>query len=161
MELPSVFAGVDVSKARLDVAVTGLDETWSVANDPGGIVELIQRLCEVRPTLVVMEATGGFEVAAAATLAAAEIPVVIANPRQVRDFAKSTGQLAKTDAIDAHIGRPVSCPPTPDVRWAPPDRYRPPRPTLRIHLWKAGSNVILRSRRSCCGLTNRISPFLS
>ncbi len=103
MELPSVFAGVDVSKARLDVAVSGSDETWSVANNPGGIVQLLQRLREAEPTLVVMEATGGFEVAVAATLAAAEIPVVIANPRQVRDFAKSTGQLAKTDAIDAKI----------------------------------------------------------
>ncbi len=66
MELPSVFAGIDVSKALLDVAVTGLDETWSVANNPAGIVQLVQRLREVRPTLVVMEATGGFEVAAAA-----------------------------------------------------------------------------------------------
>jgi transposase len=64
---------------------------------------LVEQLREVRPSLVVMEATGGFEVPAAAALAAAEIPVVIANPRQVRDFAKSTGQLAKTDAIDAHI----------------------------------------------------------
>ena len=80
MELPSVFAGVDVSKARLDVAVSGSDETWSVANNPGGIVQLVQHLREIEPTLVVMEATGGFEVAAAATLASAEIPVVIANP---------------------------------------------------------------------------------
>jgi len=103
MELPSVFAGVDVSKARLDVALTGQDEVWSVPNAPEGIAQLVQRLGEREPTLVVMEATGGFEFATAAALAAASIPVVIANPRQVRDFAKSTGQLAKTDAIDAHI----------------------------------------------------------
>jgi len=98
-----VFVGVDVSKARLDVAATGSDQTWSVSNTSDGIAQLVERLREIEPSLVVMEATGGFEVPAAAALAAAEIPVVIANPRQVRDFAKSTGQLAKTDAIDAHI----------------------------------------------------------
>ena len=103
MELPSVFAGVDVSKARLDVALTGQDEVWSVPNAPEGIAQLVQRLGEREPALVVMEATGGFEFTTAAALAAAGIPVVIANPRQVCDFAKSTGQLAKTDAIDAHI----------------------------------------------------------
>jgi transposase len=74
-----------------------------VANAPDGIEELVERLGKIGPQLVVMEATGGFEVPAAGALAAAEIPVVIANPRQVRDFAKSTGQLAKTDAIDAHV----------------------------------------------------------
>jgi len=103
MEVSDVFAGVDVSKARLDGAISGSDETWQVANTSDGIAQLVERLREVAPALVVMEATGGFEVPAAAALAAAEIPVVIANPRQVRDFAKSTGQLAKTDAIDAHI----------------------------------------------------------
>jgi transposase len=74
-----------------------------VANAPDGIEELVERLGKIGPQLVVMEATGGFEVPAAGALAAAEIPVVIANPRQVRDFAKSSGQLAKTDAIDAHV----------------------------------------------------------
>ena len=103
MEKPPVFAGVDVSKARLDVAVTGSDETWSVSNTSDGIAQIVERLRMIGPALVVMEATGGFEVPAAAALAAAEIPVVIANPRQVRDFARSTGQLAKTDEIDAHI----------------------------------------------------------
>ena len=98
-----VFVGIDVSKARLDVAVSGVDEAWHVANDADGLVSLVARLREMEPALVVMEATGGHEVPAAAALAAAEVPVVIANPRQVRDFAKSTGQLAKTDAIDARI----------------------------------------------------------
>ena len=100
MERSAVFVGVDVSKARLDVASTGSDGTWSVANAPDGIEQLVERLRDTGPELVVMETTGGFEVTAAA---AADIPVVIANPRQVRDFAKSTGQLAKTDAIDARI----------------------------------------------------------
>ncbi len=103
MKASPVFVGVDVSKVRLDVASTGSDEAWSVANASEGIAQLVQQLREIGPMLVVMEATGGFEVPAAAALAAAEVPVVIANPRQVRDFAKSTGQLAKTDAIDADI----------------------------------------------------------
>ena len=103
MQSTPVFVGVDVSKARLDAAVTGWDETWNVSNTSDGIAQLVERLREIGPALVVMEATGGFEVPAAAALAAAEIPVVIANPRQVRDFARSTGQLAKTDTIDAHI----------------------------------------------------------
>jgi transposase len=98
-----VFVGVDVSKARLDVALTNSDKSWSVTNASDGIAQLVERLRELGPALVVMEATGGFEVPAAAALAAAEISIVIANPRQVRDFAKATGQLAKTDAIDAHI----------------------------------------------------------
>jgi transposase len=103
MRSAPVFAGVDVSKARLDVAVTGSAETWSASNTSDGIVQLVERLLETGPELVVMEATGGFEVPAAAAIAAADIPVVIANPRQVRDFARATGKLAKTDAIDAHI----------------------------------------------------------
>jgi transposase len=103
MEASPVFVGVDVSKARLDIASTGSQEAWSVPNASDGIAQLVEHLTEIGPALVVMEATGGFEVPAAAALAAAEIPVVIANPRQVRDFAKSTGQLAKTDAIDAEI----------------------------------------------------------
>jgi len=98
-----VFVGVDVSKARLDAAATGSDETWSVSNTASGIAQLLKRLQELGPALVVMEATGGFEVPAAAALAAVEIPVVIVNPRQVRDFARSTGQLAKTDTIDAQM----------------------------------------------------------
>ena len=124
MELPPVFEGVDASKAQLDVALTGSDETWTVPNAPDGITQLVQRLDERPPTLVVLEATGGFEVAAAAALAAAEIPVVIANPRQVRDFAKSTGQLAKTDAIDAHILALFAERVRPQVRPLPDDAAR-------------------------------------
>jgi len=122
MELPPAFAGVDVSKARLDVALRGSDETWSVANTPDGIEQLVQRLREGGLTLVVMEATGGFEVAAA--LAATDIPVVIANPRQVCDFAKSTGQLAKTDAIDAKILALFAERVRPQVRPLPDDAAR-------------------------------------
>lgn len=103
MAEPTVFVGVDVSKAILDVAVHEASGSWSVSNDEPGVADLITRLRPLRPDLVVLEATGGFETLAAAALAAAQIPVVVVNPRQVRDFAKSTGQLAKTDALDAHV----------------------------------------------------------
>ena len=124
MQSAPVFAGIDVSKARLDVAVTGSDDTWSVSNTSDGIVQLVERLREVGLELVVMEATGGFEVPAAAALAAAEIPVVISNPRQVREFARSTGQLAKTDAIDAHILALFAERVRPQVRPLPDDDAR-------------------------------------
>jgi transposase len=101
MRTHPVFVGIDVGKAHLDVARHDEDDVWRVDNNETGIDELVARLCGIMPQLVVLEATGGFEIAAAAALAARDVPVVIANPRQARDFAKSTGQLAKTDTIDA------------------------------------------------------------
>ena len=76
-------------------------ERWAVANDDPGIAGLVVRLQAVQPTLIVLEATGGYQRAVVAALAAAALPVVVVNPRQGRDFAKATGQLAKTDALDA------------------------------------------------------------
>ncbi len=91
--------GVDVAKDRLDVAVRPSGETWSAPNDEAGITAVVTRLRPLDPALIVCEATGGFERAAIAALAAAGLPVVVANPRQVRDFARATGQLAKTSAL--------------------------------------------------------------
>ena len=133
MQSPPVFAGVDVSKATLDVASTAALETWSVSNTSDGIAQMVERLREIGPALVVMEATGGFEVPAAAALAAADIPIVIANPRQVRDFAKATGQLAKTDAIDAHILALFAERVRPQVRPLPDDDRRGPRDSTIHH----------------------------
>ena len=97
----SVYVGIDVSKAELEVAVGG--EAWTIPNDESGIETLLERLSERTPDLVVLEATGGYETAAVASLAEAGLPVVVANPRQVRDFARATGKLAKTDRIDARV----------------------------------------------------------
>ena len=97
------FVGIDVSKDRLDIALKLSEESWSIPYNEASLTGLADRLKAVNPTLIVLEATGGFEVAVTAFLAAASLPVVVMNPRQVRDFAKSTGRLAKTDAIDAHI----------------------------------------------------------
>ena len=98
-----LFVGVDVSKAMLDIAVAPTGEAWSVSNSTEGMQQLVSKLGEITPRLIVLEATGGLERRAIAALAGASLPVVAVNPRQVRDFAKATGQLAKTDAIDAAV----------------------------------------------------------
>lgn len=101
MEL--VFAGIDVSKDRLDVALLPSGEVCRFEHDEAGINALVQKLGELHLESVIVEATGGFERTLVAVLAAAAIPVIVVNPRQVRDFAKATGQLAKTDSLDAMI----------------------------------------------------------
>src|ERR1700675_538029 len=95
------FVGIEVAKAQLDMALRPSGERWAVPNDAGGVVTLVGRLQALHPTLRVLEATGGLERAATAALAAAGLPVVVVNPRQARDFARATGPLAKTDALDA------------------------------------------------------------
>ena len=97
------FVGIDVSKAHLDVHVRPTGESFRVAHDDAGLATLIERLAPLSPTMVVLEATGGYEVTVAATLASAGLPVAVVNPRQIRDFARATGQLAKTDTLDARV----------------------------------------------------------
>jgi transposase len=97
------FIGIDVAKAQLEFACRPSDETGAVPNDEAGVRALVARGQTLTPTLIVCEATGGYEAALVAALATADLPVVVANPRQVRDFAKATGQLAKTDALDAQV----------------------------------------------------------
>lgn len=98
-----VFVGIDVAKAELVTGLRPTAESFAVPNDDAGIAAVVKRLKLLSPALIVLEATGGYETAAVASLAAAGLPVVVANPRQVRDFAKATGQLAKTDRVDAFI----------------------------------------------------------
>ena len=97
------YVGIDVSKAVLAVAVLPTGERWDSTNDEEGVEELTDRLRRLRPALVVLEATGGLELLPVAAMGAAGLPVAVVNPRQVRDFAKATGKLAKTDALDAAI----------------------------------------------------------
>ena len=98
-----MFVGIDVAKAELVVSLLPAAERFAVDNDERGVRTLVERLRSVAPTLIVLEATGGYELLAVAALAAAALPIVVVNPRQVRDFAKATGQLAKTDRIDADV----------------------------------------------------------
>jgi transposase len=99
--MEQIFIGIDVAQDRLDAHVRPSDESFAVARNSDGMAALIERLRTLDPYLVVLEATGGFEVTVAAAVVAAEIPLAVVNPRQIRDFARATGQLAKTDALDA------------------------------------------------------------
>jgi len=101
METSEHIVGIDVSKGSLEVAVIPGGSTWSVSNDEEGISTLLKRIKPLHPRLIILEATGGLEAAVVTAVAAAGLPVVVVNPRHVRDFAKATGRLAKTDIIDA------------------------------------------------------------
>ena len=103
MEGEARFVGIDVSKAQLDVAVRPTGKRWVLPYDETGIEGLIPQIVDLEPALVLLEATGGLELPLVAALAAAALPVVVVNPRQVRDFAKATGTLAKTDTLDAGV----------------------------------------------------------
>lgn len=98
-----LFVGIDVSKTRLDTDCTPDSRSYSVANSDDGVASLVEHLKELDPTLIVLEATGGFEAPAVAALAEAGLPIVVANPRNIRAFARATGRLAKTDALDAKV----------------------------------------------------------
>ena len=97
------YVGIDISKSQLDVALLPSAEYWSEPNDEVGIARVVQRLGALSPTLIVLEATGGLERPLPGALVQAQLPVAVVNPRQVRDFARATGQLAKTDRIDATV----------------------------------------------------------
>jgi transposase len=97
------FVGIDVSKDRLDVHVCPSGRAFTAPRHDRGLEQLVNDLRGLAPTLVVMEATGGFEIAVAAALASAALPLAVVNPRQIRDFARATGRLAKTDTLDAEV----------------------------------------------------------
>lgn len=99
---PTIFVGMDVSQDTVDVAVQP-GTAFQITNDEQGITVAVERLQALQPTLIVLEATGGLEVPLSGALAAVGLPVVVINPRQVRDFARATGQLAKTDRLDAQV----------------------------------------------------------
>jgi transposase len=103
MTATPTYVGIDVAKNRLDIAMRPSGECKQVGNDERGTRYVVSRLRKVRPTLVILEATGGLEQPVAAALALAGLPVAVVNPRQVRDFAKAVGKLAKTDTLDAKV----------------------------------------------------------
>ncbi len=103
MEDSRLFVGIDVSSDHLDVCVRPTGAAWQVPYDPQGIRGLVEHLDELAPDLVVLEATGGIELALTGELVAAGLPVAVVNPRHVRDFARAGGKLAKTDALDARV----------------------------------------------------------
>lgn len=102
-KLQETFVGIDVAKNTLDLRIEPAGESLHVAYDEAGVAAICQRMNILSPTLIVMEATGGLETRLASELAALGLPVAVINPRQGRDYAKATGQLAKTDRVDAAI----------------------------------------------------------
>jgi len=115
------FVGMDVSQDTVDVAVQP-GTAFRIVNDEPGVAAAVERLQELQPTLIVLEATGGLEVPLAGALAAVGLPVVVIHPRQVRDFARATGQLAKTDQLDAQILARFAEAIRPPVRPVPDDQ---------------------------------------
>ncbi len=115
--MTGAYVGIDVAKTHLDVAMRPFREQWRVPNDEEGLEAILSRLSALSPALIVLEATAGYGRALIAALAAAGLPVAVVNPRQVRDLARSTGKLAKTDALDAralaHFGQAVRPQPRP------------------------------------------------
>ena len=103
MKQKSTYVGIDLAKTSIDVAVRPEGGASRMPHDEADIEELVSRLETLKPAIVLLEATGGLELTLVAALAAAKLPVVVVNPRQVRDFAKATGKLAKTDALDAQV----------------------------------------------------------
>jgi transposase len=143
------FVGIDVSKDHLDIHLRPTGDAFHVARDEEGLATLTARLAAVRPALVVLEATGGFEAPVAAALATAGVPVAVVNPRQSRRFAEATGQLAKTDRLDAAVLAHFA------------DAVRPPVRPLPAADAQALAALLLR-RRQLIGMRtaeqNRLGP---
>jgi transposase len=112
----TVFVGIDVSKAWLDGAVHEQKDVWRVSNDDAGIRELVKKLKQLKPKLIVLEPTGGFEMLVVAELSQAGLPVAVVNAKRIRDFAKSIGQIAKTDKLDAKVLAHFAATVRPEVR---------------------------------------------
>ena len=119
-----IFVGIDVAKEDLAVHLRPSDEHFTVKNDEHGVGRLVARLAELRLELIVLEATGGLELLAVSLLAHASLPVVVVNPRQIRHYAKATGELSKTDRIDARIIALFAERVRPEVRAIPDEEAR-------------------------------------
>jgi transposase len=122
--MATACVGLDIAKDHIDVSVRPTGDQWRVEQTDHGLTELVARLVAVTPALVVVEATGGYETAIVTALAIAHVPVAVVNPRQVRDFAKAIGQLAKTDAIDAAVLALFAERVRPTVRPLPDDAHQ-------------------------------------
>ncbi len=117
--MEKVYVGIDISKDSLDVAVHASDKQWRFSNDHAGIARLCRMLAKLQPALAVFEATGGYEMPLYLALDQAGLPATPVNPRQVRDFARSTGRLAKTDSLDARAIAHFGCAGQPSPRPGP------------------------------------------
>jgi transposase len=122
--METIYVGIDVSKAQLDVHVHPTGEAFAVTRDGKGLEELIDRLRTLSPALVAVEATGGFETVVAAALAGAQLPLAVINPAQIRHFAQAIGKRAKTDPIDAAVIARFAAAVKPEPRPVPDEQAR-------------------------------------
>ena len=135
MEQHGIYVGIDVAKARVDVAIRPGGDRREVSNGQAGIAALVAQMQQLNPAALVLEATGGLELPLVAALAAASLPVVVVNPRQVRDFARATGRLAKTDSLDAAVLAHFA------------EAVRPPRRPLRDTETQVLSSLVARRQQ--------------
>lgn len=135
----SVFIGIDVASKTLEVASSAQAQTWQVSNDSAGIDQLSDQLGQLKPALVVLEATGGYEFEAACVLQARGLAVAVVNPRMARDFARAMGALAKTDALDARMLAAFA-----QVLHQRPDRERFVKPLADAQLQRLQALVLRR-----------------
>ena len=150
------YVGIDVAQAHLDIGVRPSGEVWQVSYDTPGVANLLVQLAELAPTLVVLEATGGLETFLVGELAGVQLPVVVVNPRQVRDFAKAVGKLAKTDALDAQVLAHFGEATKPDLRPLPDDSTR----ELQALLARRSQVVemVTAEKNRCRTATQRLQP---
>ncbi len=150
------YVGIDVAQAHLDIGVRPSGEVWQVSYDTPGVANLLVQLAELAPTLVVLEATEGLETFLVGELAGAQLPVVVVNPRQVRDFAKAMGKLAKTDALDAQVLAHFGEATKPDLRPLPDDSTR----ELQALLARRSQVVemVTAEKNRCRTATQRLQP---
>jgi transposase len=135
------YIGIDIAKDSMEVAVHESQEKWSFANDETGIAKLKTRMKKLKPSLIVMEATGGYEVAVAAELHSLGFPVAVVNPRHIRDFARSVGILAKTDALDAKVIARYAATVKPEARALPAEDTR----RLGVIMMRRRQIVVMRT----------------
>lgn len=156
--MEGVSVGIDVSKATLDVSVYPRGKTWQVEHSPAGMTALTEELADLGPTVVVVEATGGLEMSLTAALSVAGFPVVVVNPRQVRNFARATGKLAKTDKLDAQVLAQFGAMVRPQVRPLPDAARLELRAlvTRRQQLLEMMTAEKNRQRRTTPGVRHRI-----
>ena len=119
-----LFVGIDISKAHLDIGIHPGGDGWRETNTGEGIERVVEKVKVLQPSLIVLEATGGYEAEIATALALAGLPVAVVNPRQVRDFAKSLGKLAKTDRLDAAVLARFAQSVRPETRYLPDPQVR-------------------------------------
>ena len=150
------YVGIGVAQAHLDIGVRPSGEVWQVSYDTPGVANLLVQLAELAPTLVVLEATGGLETFLVGELGGAQLPVVVVNPRQVRDFAKAVGKLAKTDALGAQVLAHFGEATKPDLRPLPDDSTR----ELQALLARRSQVVemVTAEKNRCRTATQRLQP---